>query len=466
MLNRSLDYEARIREVERLAVPRLADECRVEIAREDETYDREPAIFDGTLMIVPMIHNDRILGTLTFVNSESGRQFTTAGLPLATEFARRAAIAIENAHLYQLAQHANRAKDEFLATLSHELRTPLTAILGWARMLTLSSPLDPETMRVAHETIERSARAQAALIDDLLDLSRIVTGKLTLRSDPVDLVKVVEGAVQTLSLAADAKGIQLEISLPRDPSVVWGDATRLQQIVWNLLSNAIKFSESGGLVSVSMTRSADTGQIVVNDTGRGISPEFLPHVFEPFRQADGATTRVHGGLGLGLAVVKYLTELHGGSVNASSPGEGNGATFAVTLPLALRRAVHETETQMEAIDLRGTSVLVVDDDSDSRELVTAILRRFGAEVRTASSVRGACDVMLESAPHIVVSDIAMPNEDGLSLLRHVKGDVPVVALTAVADSDAPDRLRNAGFRAYLRKPVDPVHFARVIAGLR
>ncbi len=239
----------------------------------------------------------------------------------------------ENARLYQLAQQSNRAKDEFMATLSHELRTPLTAILGWARMLNLGG-LDDKTSRAAIEIIERSARTQASLIDDLLDLSRVVMGKLTLRNEPVDLGLAVHNAVETLRLAADARAIAIDVQPAPTRCVINGDATRLQQIAWNLLSNAVKFSPSGSKVAVAIERRGDSAMITVRDSGRGIAPDFLPHVFEPFRQGDGASTRAYNGLGLGLAIVKYLAELHGGTVTAMSGGEGNGATFTVTLPLA------------------------------------------------------------------------------------------------------------------------------------
>jgi signal transduction histidine kinase len=366
----------------------------------------------------------------------------------------------EKSRLYRIAVEANRTKDEFLATLSHELRTPLTAILGWANMLALG--LDEATTRVAIETIERSARAQAALVDSLLDLSRIVTGKLRLASELVDVAEAVAGAVQTLRLAADAKGVRLELGTTR--AVVLGDPTRLQQIVWNLLSNAVKFSEPGGVVEVNMERDDERVRIAVRDSGRGISPEFLPHVFEAFRQADGASTRMHGGLGLGLAIVKHLAEHHGGQVEARSDGEGCGATFTVTLPLAMRR-IQYVDTQPAEIvpDLTGSIVLLVDDDADTRELVTAILRRCGATVCAAESVLAARASIDASRPHVVVTDIAMPGEDGYSLLRHLDG-IPAVALTA--SPDAEERLHAAGFRAYVRKPIDPLHFARVVAGCR
>lgn len=238
----------------------------------------------------------------------------------------------ENARLYELAQQNNRAKDEFLATLSHELRTPLTAILGWSRMLSLGT-LDEVTTRTALETIERSARTQAALVDDLLDLSRIVTGKLALHSSSVDLCAPVDAAVATMRLAAEARGIALRVSRPEGSCMVAGDPTRLQQIAWNLIANAVKFSNAGSEISVAVEREAGLARLVVRDTGKGITADFLPHVFEPFRQADGASTRIHNGLGLGLAIVKYMTELHGGTVAAASDGDGCGATFTVTLPL-------------------------------------------------------------------------------------------------------------------------------------
>jgi PAS domain S-box-containing protein len=339
-LNRSLDYDSRIREITSLIVPRLADSCTIDVladvlAEDDAPLASEPWITDGgARMTVPMNLPDRGVGSITFLSERPGR-YTAADLPLASEFVRRCAVALENARLYRLAQQANHTKDEFLATLSHELRTPLTAILGWARMLTLGG-VDDATRKVAYETIERSARMQATLIDDLLDLSRVVTGKLTLQNELVDLESIVRSAVQTLQLAADAKGIAIDIDISDERAVVNGDPTRLQQIVWNLLSNAIKFSEAGARVSVDLDRDSELARILVRDEGKGISPEFLPHVFEAFRQADGASTRKYGGLGLGLAIVKYLTELHGGSVVATSEGEECGAAFTVTLPLAVR----------------------------------------------------------------------------------------------------------------------------------
>jgi signal transduction histidine kinase len=379
----------------------------------------------------------------------------------------------ENARLYELAREINRTKDEFLATVSHELRTPLTAILGWARMLTLGS-MDEKTTRTAIETIERSAKMQASLIDDLLDLSRIVTGKLALRSEPVDLGSVVDGAVQTLRLAAEARGIRIHVEECSRRCVVAGDTTRLQQIVWNLLSNAVKFSVAGGEVTVAIERDGgETARLLVRDRGRGISSDFLPHVFEPFRQADGASTRSYNGLGLGLAIVKYLVELHGGTVTAVSDGDGAGATFTVTLPLATRLLRDEPlrATGEDVADLTGATVFVVDDDADARDVIAAILRRCGAVAETFGSVERACMALGDRIPDVIVTDIAMPDQDGCALMQQMRAsaataDLPVVALTAVADPHTGERLRAAGFGAYLRKPVDPVEFSRIVADAR
>jgi PAS domain S-box-containing protein len=338
VLNRSLDYDGRLHDAAELAIPRLGEWCAITVRRATETIrvtsGDEPANGNpGGTLTIEMAAGGKTIGSIAFARSS---RYDDADSALAAEFSRRVAVALENAALYQLAQEANRTKDQFLATLSHELRTPLTAILGWSKMLTVDG-LDSETIRAACGAIERGARTQAALIDDLLDLSKVVTGKLSLRDEPVDLGSVIEHAMETLGLAADTKCIRLDVAPMADPAIVIGDPTRLQQIVWNLLSNAIKFSDAGGSVSIAVERRDESARIIVRDEGRGISPEFLPHVFDPFRQADGAITREHGGLGLGLAIVKYLAELHGGSVIASSAGPGHGSTFIVTLPLAAHR---------------------------------------------------------------------------------------------------------------------------------
>jgi PAS domain S-box-containing protein len=491
ILNRSLEYETRLDELASLLVPRLADWCAVDIARADGACDRvsaapadpqqqlprrlEPAhpirpLLAASQMIVPMSIGDRVLGALTLISFDAARTYSEVDFALATEIGRRAAIAIENARLYQLAQDANRAKDQFLATLSHELRTPLTAILGWARMLTLGG-LDADTMQTALSTIERSARTQAAIIDDLLDLSRVVTGKLALQNDLVDLGTVVAAAVETVRLSADAKSIHIDVYSGPGRSVVSGDSTRLQQVVWNLLSNAIKFSEKGQ-VSVTIGSRDDQATITVKDHGRGISANFLPHVFEPFRQADGASTRAYGGLGLGLAIVKYLTELHGGTVTVSSPGENEGASFTVSLPLASKRSAHPIAPSPHKVDLGAIRVLVVDDDADTCNLIAASLRRCGATVAIARSVEGAREQLTADRPDVIVTDIALPGEDGFALLRHLQSGpeplrgIPVIALTASAGPAARKDLELAGFCAHVKKPIDPLRFAELVGRVR
>jgi len=321
VLHRSLDYETCLRELAALIVPRLADACEI-------VADGEPHI-DVHRVVVPMRVADRTVGAIAFISHS--RRYSEADLPLMTELARRAAVAIENSRLFRIAQDANRAKDAFLATLSHELRTPLTTILGWAHMLRLG-PMSDDVMRTALETIEKSAKTQAALIDDILDLSKVVTGKLALEMAPVDLAEIAESAMETVRHAAEAKNVHVE--LLAQPTIVTGDATRLQQIAWNLLSNAIKFSPPDSVVHVEVTGNGTHAHLVVTDHGVGIRRDFLPHAFEAFRQAEASATRTYGGLGLGLAIVKSFAELHGGSVRAESAGEGQGATFTVALPLA------------------------------------------------------------------------------------------------------------------------------------
>ena len=360
----------------------------------------------------------------------------------------------------RLAQEASRMKDQFLAMLSHELRTPLTAILGWSRMLTIGG-LDADAMRTACGTIERAARTQAALIDDLLDLSKAVTGKLPLRNEPVELGSVIESALETVRLAAETKGIRLDVAPLTERAIVTGDPTRLQQIFWNLLSNAIKFSDAGGGVLIALERNNDSARIAIRDEGRGISPAFLPYVFDPFRQADGAITREHGGLGLGLAIVKYLAEMHGGSVTANSAGPGHGATFIVTLPLAMQRTAKIEPEPSGVTDISGIAVLVVDDDGDTRELVSAMVRRAGGTVVAVDSVAGAMSALGVITPDVIVNDLT--SNDGAALLRTLRADrrrhtIPVIALTDDAEGAA-------GFSASIRKPIDPLQFVRAVAAV-
>ncbi len=375
------------------------------------------------------------------------------------------------------AEAASRAKDEFLATISHELRAPLTPILLWTRMLQARS-LDETTTTRALRAIETNAHAQAQLVEDLLDVSRIVTGKLRLDVDAVVLSEVVERALESVRPAADAKGVALAVVLDGAPAVVGGDPGRLQQVVWNLLSNAVKFTARGGHVEVRLAARERDVELTVRDDGTGISPEFLPRVFERFRQADGGSTRAQGGLGLGLAIVKYLVELHGGQVSAESGGENRGATFTVRLPRrpvasAPRGTASGADAPVLARErLRDRRVLVVDDDEDTRHALRAVLARAGAEVRLADSAAAAMDALHGWRPDALVSDLGLPGEDGFALLRRIRalpaadgGEVPAVALTGYARAE--DRIRGieAGFQRHVVKPVDPVELVDVVATL-
>jgi len=442
------------------------------------------AIDPRAYMVIPMVARGRVLGAMAFLLTESDRQYGGDDLDFAQHVARRAATAVDNLRLYEearqarrAAEDANRLKDDFLATLSHELRTPLNAILGWARMLRTRA-LDPAARDKAIGTIERNALAQAQIVEDLLDVSRVVTGSLRLDLQPVDLPALIESAVTTIRPAAEAKGIELRCRVDRVEPMV-GDPGRLQQVVWNLLSNATKFTPPGGRIEVRVERRDANVDVRVSDTGAGISPDFLPHVFERFRQADSTTTRVHGGLGLGLAIVRHLVELHGGTVEARSAGLGKGATFTVCLPIrpptraAVPRHSAPATVTVPAITkvhpvLAGVEVLVVDDEPDARELVAAVLRQHGATIRTADSAQAALDALREARPAVLVADIAMPGEDGHSLIRRIREarlGVPAVALTAYARPEDRRRALDAGFEMHLSKPVEPDELVDAVADL-
>jgi PAS domain S-box-containing protein len=373
----------------------------------------------------------------------------------------------------QQLEQANRVKDEFLAVLSHELRSPLNSILGWAKLLRTRN-FDQATMMRAIETIERNASLQTQLIEDLLDVSRILQGKISLNIIPTNLVSTIKAALETMHLAAQAKSIHVECSLDSTIGLVSGDPNRLQQVVWNLLSNAIKFTPPGGGVKVSLERKGSHAQIQVSDTGKGISPDFLPHVFDYFRQADASTTRTQGGLGLGLAIVRHLVELHGGTVRAESSGAGKGATFLIELPLM--NAAVETGQRKEAFksspDLAGVLVLVVEDDVDSRELITFVLEQYGAEAIAVESVSEALSTLEKLKPDVLVSDIGMPQEDGYALIRKVRArqsqqeqPIPAVALTAYAREEDYKRAIEAGFQRHISKPVEPNELVSAVAQL-
>ena len=393
----------------------------------------------------------------------------------------------ERERLLSEAQESNRLKDEFLATLSHELRTPLTAILGWSRLLQMSDFDEAATAR-ALRTIERNAQAQTQLIDDLLDTSRIITGKLRLDVRPVDLASVVAAAAETARPAAEARDISLQTILDTQAGPISGDPDRMQQVVWNLLSNAIKFTPKGGRVQVRVVRADSHVEITVADTGRGIAAEFLPHVFDRFRQADQTTTRTHGGLGLGLAIVRQLVELHGGTVRVESEGEGRGTSFTVSLPLlSLRREpagdaprAHTDAQGEEAAaaslncppELQGLRVLVVDDEADTRELLAAVLTSCGAEVIQVATAAEALEQVESARPDVLVTDIGMPEEDGYSLLARIRqlppergGRMPAAALTAYARAEDRVRALRSGFQMHVSKPVEPAELITVVANL-
>ncbi len=578
----SLDYETTLAKVAGLAVPFLADWCmvdilseqqeirRVAIAHQDtsqetlgwEIYHRYPPEFDQprgvarvlrtgkavlaasitdsnlleiaqntehlqllrqlglkSVIVVPMQARGRILGAITLITAESERCYDRADLSLVEDLAHRAAIAVDNARLYQetqsaqqiaelaytaerqaradseaarnTAEAANRIKDEFLATLSHELRTPLNAMLGWTQLLR-TRKMDAEKMGRALETIDRNTRALSKLIEDILDVSRIMTGKLHLSAQPCDLVGVIEGALEAVRPAAEAKKMQVLLN-NASALLVWADSNRLQQVILNLLSNAIKFTPNGGVVEVSLCAVAANGtsesyaQIQIKDTGKGISPEFLPHVFERFRQENNSTTRNYGGLGLGLALVRYLVELHGGIVNADSPGEGLGSTFTVELPLSNvltegkiraveaagleKAAASEAANSQPLTQLTGLRLLIVEDEADARDLLATILEQNGAQVSAAGSATEALSMLLASKFDVLVSDIGMPNVDGYTFIRKVREledletFMPAVALTAYARESDCQLAIAAGFQVHLSKPFDPNQLVGVVAQL-
>jgi signal transduction histidine kinase len=378
------------------------------------------------------------------------------------------------------AETANRMKDEFLATVSHEIRTPLNAIIGWSHLL-LSGRLDAATAARAVETIDRNAKSQAQLIEDILDVSRMITGKLRLNTEPVDIASVINAAIDSVQLAIDSRELHLEVTLDPSARHTVGDANRLQQIVWNLLANAIKFTPSGGHIEVKVERAASNLQLSVSDTGQGIGASFLPFIFDRFRQADGTTTRQHGGLGLGLAIVRQLVELHGGTIKADSAGEGKGSTFIVKLPLAPQgtsrrknatgplRAKDIAEGHFTSLpSLDAVKVLLVDDDPDTLHFLRVMLGESKAIVQTASSVTEALEILEWYQPHVLVSDLAMPGEDGYSLVakvRALKPEIPAVALTSYVRVEDRARALSVGFNMFVPKPIQPGELINAIASL-
>lgn len=424
----------------------------------------------------PLAADQPLLNMLEATGSEIG-QFIQRKI---VEAERESLLAREKS-LREQAETASRMKDEFLATVSHELRTPLNAILGWCQMLQ-AGKLDAENYGRALETISRNARSQAQLIDDLLDTSRLITGNLRLNLSPTEIVPVIEAAIDVVRPGAEAKGITISTSYNSEVETITCDPHRLQQIIWNLLTNAVKFTPQNGTVAVSLKQAKGSVQIIVSDSGQGISPDFLPFVFDRFRQADSSSTRRHGGLGLGLAIVRHLTELHGGSVQVSSSGAGNGATFTVTLPVSLvvappKELLHEESNGHQRIEssnpeLNGVRVLIVDDDADTCEMLKFVLNHWGAEAQASSSVSEAFASIAEWQPDILLSDISMPGEDGYSLISKLRAsapekgaNIPAIALTALARPEDGEQALSAGFQLHLTKPVDSQKLAEAIASL-
>jgi PAS domain S-box-containing protein len=383
----------------------------------------------------------------------------------------------------QEAEDANRLKDEFLAVVSHELRSPLNAITGWASLMR-SGKLDQEQTARALETILRNAEAQNQLIGDLLDVSRIVSGKLRLNIRPFQLASVIEAAIEVVRPAAEAKSIRLQLLIDPAGGPVGGDPDRLQQIFWNLLSNAVKFTPKGGRIQVRLQRINSHVEVAVSDTGRGVDPKLLPFIFERFRQGDSSTTREHGGLGLGLAIVRHLVELHGGVVKAHSEGPGKGAEFIIQLPISIVAQSAELEDGARVHpsaggiaagampSLAGLRVLVVDDEADAREIVSTILGQAGAEVATAASVPQAIYLIDQWIPDVLISDIGMPNEDGYDLIRKVRarssdkrGQIPAIALTALARTQDRLKVLSAGYQMHVPKPIEPIELVTVVASI-
>ena len=545
-LGESLDYETTLKAVAKLAVPTVADWCAVDIVGErgmlqrvavahvdpkkvefaqrlQERYPADPNAPGGvyevirtgkpvlvsristnlidaaarddehrrilqelqltSYMCVPLMTHSRAFGAITFVSAESGREYADDDLPLAQELAARASLAVDNARSYKLASDASRLKDEFLATLSHELRTPLNAVLGYSRLLRLGT-LAPEKHYRGIEVIERNATALKQIIEDVLDISRIVAGRLRLNVEPVDLPGVLDEATATMTPAAQAKGVRLETVIDPIASPVSADPERLLQIVWNLLSNAIKFTPRGGKVQLRLSRVNSHVEVTVSDTGRGIEPDFLPLVFERFRQADASFSRAEGGLGLGLAIARQLVELHGGTISAASEGIGHGATFTVKLPLMIMHPVPSAEGTREqpradrlapTLDsmprLEGLHVLAVDDEPDSLNLLKTVLEAAGARVTTSHSAPAALEALGASRADVIVADIGMPGMDGLQLIRAVRRmpapahSTPAAALTAYARSQ--DRITSlaSGYQMHLVKPIDPVELVVAVSAL-
>ena len=431
------------------------------------------ALRPTSLMVLPLRARGRALGTVCFALTRPSRRYALADLAIAEDLAQRAALAADNARLYREAQDASRAKDEFLAVLSHELRTPLTPVLGWVRMLRTGT-LKPEAAGRALETVERNTRLQVQLVEDLLDVSRIITGKLRLELRPVALGDVVDAALDGLAAAITQKRLSVTRCVAPDVPVVEADPNRLQQVLGNLLSNAVKFTPDGGRVEVAIAAAGAHVRIAVIDTGEGLLPEVAPHIFDRFRQADSTITRQYGGLGLGLAIVRHIVELHGGTVQASSAGPGLGTTVTVLLPVAgpngaqgrERPGAVTTPTRLGGT-LSGVRILVVDDEYDARELLATVLETAGASVTLVGSTAEALETLAKHPADVLLSDLAMPQRDGYDLMSEVRArglgaGMVSIALSAQARPEDRERALAVGFHAHVSKPVDPDALAETI----
>jgi signal transduction histidine kinase/ActR/RegA family two-component response regulator len=462
---------------------RITDDMIVAAAKGDaERVQLVRSLGLNSYIIVPLTAHRRMFGALTLATAESGRIYGQDDLTFAQDIASRAALAVDNARAYDSARAANQLKDEFLATLSHELRTPLNAILGYARLVQ-SGVLPRERQARAFGTIERNATALTQIIEDILDVSRIIAGKVRLNIQPIDLPDVIKNSVEALLPAADAKQIRVQTILDPAASPVSGDPDRLQQIVWNLVSNAVKFTPKGGTIQVRLERVNSHVELTVSDTGIGISSDFLPHIFERFRQGDPTTTRLHGGLGLGLAIVRQLVELHGGTIHAASGGKDRGTTFRVRLPVMI---VHQTPVEERRVSSAGTTpefraalprldglhVLAVDDDADARALVAETLEIAGARVTTVDSAEEALETLDGVTPDVLIADIGLAGVDGFELIERIRQspntairDVPAAALTAYARAEDRVKVLKSGFQMHLAKPIDPAELVAAVAAL-
>ncbi|MET0151721.1 MAG: ATP-binding protein [Candidatus Binatia bacterium] len=424
----------------------------------------------ATAAMLPLIVHGRVSAVVSLISRRAGR-FTASGALIVEDVARRIRLALDRIQLYREAQEVNRLKDDFLSTLSHELRTPLNAIFGWAQILRMRR-LDEDTAH-AVEVIERSARAQIRLIEELLDVSRIATGKMKLAMEEVDVAAILRATIETLHPAIQVKGIIFQERIEANLSPVFADPYRLQQVFWNLLSNALKFSGAGGEITVTLRPAPGWVEFEIMDTGVGIGPEVLPFVFDRFRQGDSSITRSHGGLGLGLAIVSHILELHGGKIRVASAGEGRGATFTILLPIADDRQATTAEDSPrgepndgESGMLRDHVVLVVEDHDDTRDLTVHVLEDAGARVLSASTAEEALDCVSNLRPDAIVADLGLPGEDGYALLdrlRRMYRNVPAIAVTAYARTYDRDRAFAAGFQEYVVKPINPHRLVRIVA---